>query len=105
LEDVCAEHSSVQVRITSVALERKVFQEYGLAGAPTSNYEVDFLITPELGGTDDIRNLWPEPYSSTVWNAHVKDQLEERLYHLVCEQKVDLQTAQKDIATDWVAAI
>jgi len=39
-------------------------------------YEVDYLITPELGGATDIRNLWP--YGDTVWNAHVKDQLEDR---------------------------
>ena len=31
--------------------------------AQPRNYEVDHLITPALGGTDDIRNLWPEPYA------------------------------------------
>jgi hypothetical protein len=39
-----------------------------------------------------------------VWNAHVKDELEERLRNLVCEQKLDLTTAQRDIATDWISA-
>jgi len=42
-------------------------------------YEVDFLMTPELGGAASIHNLWPEPYFETRWNAHVKDDLEERL--------------------------
>ena len=67
-------------------------------------YEVDYLITPELGGATDIRNLWPEPYYDTAWNAHVKDQLEERLHEMVCRGDVDLATAQQDISKDWIAA-
>lgn len=85
-------------------VQQAVFHEYGMDGAPAREYEVDHLITPALGGTDDIRNLWPEPYSSTAWNAHVKDQLEDRLHELVCEGQLDLTTAQHDMATDWIAA-
>lgn len=104
LQDVCSSAKYEQARVTSISLKRKVFQEYGMTGAAMSDYEVDFLVTPELGGTEDIRNLWPEPYASTVWNAHVKDELEDRLHEMVCRQEVDLQTAQHDIATDWIAA-
>ncbi len=64
---------------------------------------MDYLITPELGGANSIRNLWPEPYS-IVWNARVKDELEDRLHDLVCEGKLDLTTAQREISTDWIAA-
>jgi hypothetical protein len=65
---------------------------------------VDYLITPELGGVDDIRNLWPEPHSATVWNSYVKDQLETYLHQQVCAGKLNLKTAQRDIATDWISA-
>jgi hypothetical protein len=34
----------------------------------------------------------------------VKDALEDRLHSMVCEGKLDLRTAQRDIATDWIAA-
>jgi hypothetical protein len=34
----------------------------------------------------------------------VKDTLEHRLHQLVCQGKVDLATAQHDIATDWIEA-
>jgi hypothetical protein len=68
------------------------------------DYELDHLITPALGGTDDIHNLWPEPYAATEWNAHVKDQLEDLLHQRVCSGQLDLATAQHDIATDWIAA-
>ena len=84
-------------------LQMAVFHEYGMDGAPAQQYEVDHLITPALGGTDDIRNLWPESYSSQ-WNAHVKDELEDHLHDLVCQGKLDLPTAQRDIARDWISA-
>lgn len=87
-----------------VAMQRAVFHEYGMDGAPARNYEVDHLITPALGGTDDIRNLWPEPYASTEWNAHVKDELENHLHNLVCDGKLDLATAQRDMASNWIRA-
>ena len=32
----------------------------------------------------------------------MKDVLERRLHNLVCAGKVDLQTAQHEIATDWI---
>jgi hypothetical protein len=38
------------------------------------------------------------------WNARVKDRLENRLHHLVVVGQVDLKTAQRDIAEDWIAA-
>jgi hypothetical protein len=102
--DVCGETSDEAPRAVPVSVERRVFQEYGMPNARPSDYEVDFLITPELGGAEDIRNLWPEPHSSTVWNSYVKDDLETYLHQQVCAGKLDLKTAQHDIATDWVSA-
>jgi anti-sigma factor RsiW len=87
----------------SSSLRQAVFHEYGMDGAAPNAYEVDHLITPALGGSDDIRNLWPEPYSSE-WNAHVKDELEDYLHTQVCTGKIDLPTAQREIATDWISA-
>ena len=85
------------------SLEQAVFKEYGVPASLKKNYELDYLITPALGGADNIQNLWPQPYSST-WNARVKDQLEDHLHELVCRGKVQLATAQDDIASDWIAA-
>jgi hypothetical protein len=82
---------------------RKVFAAYGIHSAGPNQFEVDYLITPDLGGTESIRNLWPEPYSAR-WNARVKDRLEQRLHQLVCSGKLDLTTAQHDIAVDWIGA-
>lgn len=65
--------------------------------------EVDHLIPLELGGSNRETNLWPELYD-IEWNAHVKDRIESRLHKLVCSGAVDLETAQKAIAADWIAA-
>jgi hypothetical protein len=102
--EVCGAAAERAVPVVPVALQRKVFEEYGVTPAQPDAYEVDYLITPQLGGATDIRNLWPEPYQDTVWNAHVKDQLEDRLHVMVCRGDLDLATAQRDISTDWIAA-
>jgi hypothetical protein len=86
------------------SLQRAVLKEYGIAGNEARAYEVDYLITPALGGAEDIHNLWPQPYAVTDWNAHVKDALEDHLRDLVCTGRLDLATAQRDISTDWIAA-
>jgi len=101
---VCSMQHEEVIREVPTNLRQEVFQEYGIVNARANDYEIDYLIAPGLGGTDDIRNLWPEPYSSPVWNARVKDALEEQLHQMVCAGKIDLTTAQNDIATDWIAA-
>jgi hypothetical protein len=100
---VCAEPNT-RNKAVPVALQRKVFEEYGIAGAEPRAYEVDYLVTPALGGADDIHNLWPHSYSATVWNSQVKDALEDRLREMVCDGDLDLTEAQREIAENWIAA-
>jgi hypothetical protein len=104
LSDVCSTPREQVVGEVSTSLRQQVFQEYGIANARAGDYEIDYLIAPGLGGIEDIHNLWPESETSPTWNAHTKDALEERLHEMVCSGKVDLSTAQTDIATDWIAA-
>lgn len=104
IRDVCSMVHEEVIREVPTSMRQKILQEYGIANAREEDYEIDYLITPGLGGAEDIHNLWPEPYKSATWNAHVKDDLEERLHQMVCAGKVDLSTAQNDIATDWIAA-
>ena len=65
--------------------------------------EIDHLISLELGGSNDITNLWPQSFSG-VTNAHDKDKLENKLHTLVCSGKITLPQAQSEISTDWIAA-
>ncbi|MGA3190581.1 MAG: hypothetical protein ABSF22_26040 [Bryobacteraceae bacterium] len=100
---VCAQEN-IKNKAVPVALQRKVFEQYGITGADPRAYEVDYLVTPALGGADDIHNLWPHSYAHTVWNARVKDALEDRLRDMVCDGSIDLAEAQTEIASNWIAA-
>ncbi|MEO8130115.1 MAG: hypothetical protein ABI822_23630 [Bryobacteraceae bacterium] len=102
--EVCAADFAQSIPVIPESIQQKVFEAYGIANPRPDTYEVDYLITPELGGAATIRNLWPEPYHAPVWNAHVKDDLENRLHHMVCSGELDLATAQRDISANWIAA-
>jgi hypothetical protein len=102
--NVCAAASAEHAHFIPAATGQRVFAEYGIRSPRPRAYELDYLIAPELGGSDDIRNFWPQPYSAAVWNSHVKDALEDRLHDLVCSGQLSLRAAQRDISTDWVAA-
>jgi hypothetical protein len=101
--DVCSVGNQQSFDNVPTAVQQAVFRKYGISRSGPKDYELDYLITPELGGSNDVRNLWPETRYS-VWNSYVKDQLERRLHQLVCEGKLDLPTAQREIATDWISA-
>ena len=99
---VCSQ-ANVKNKNVPTSIQRLVFKEYGLAQAQPRAYEVDYLVTPALGGSDDIRNLWPHSYSS-LWNARVKDALEDRLRDMVCDGELELADAQREIASNWIEA-
>jgi hypothetical protein len=103
MDELCSASAVDNDPPVNPTLQQAVFEEYGLPNSSRVAYELDYLITPALGGSNDIKNLWPQPYSST-WNARVKDQLEDHLHELVCQGQVQLTTAQKEIATDWISA-
>lgn len=85
-------------------LKKSQIREYGYADTNPKDYEEDHLIPLNIGGKpDDPRNLWPEPRNSQ-WNAAKKDELEFKLYKLVCKGRVPLVEAQKAYSTDWIAA-
>jgi hypothetical protein len=104
LNELCSTDRDEVVVSVPGSVQERVFQEYGVAQDRAPEYEVDYLITPGLGGSDDVRNLWPEPHRDTAWNSYVKDQLEDHLHRMVCGRKISLSEAQKEIAGDWIAA-
>ncbi len=90
-------------RIVPATVKFQVLADYGMQGVAEGTYELDALITPDLGGTTERANLWPQKYSAT-WNAHVKDALENLLAARVCQNQLPLATAQRALAGDWVSA-
>jgi hypothetical protein len=103
VDALCTEGAVARPPIPS-SLRQAVLRQYRMEQVAEREYELDYLITPELGGIADQRNLWPERYGTGVWNARVKDDLEQLLSQLVCAGTLDLVTAQRDIAENWIAA-
>jgi len=104
---LCAPGFSTKTyRSVSVAVKRQAYANYGMqankGACAGKGCEIDHLVSLEIGGSNSIKNLWPQPYAGP-WNAHIKDRLENRLHRLVCGGMLDLRKAQEDIATDWVA--
>jgi hypothetical protein len=78
--------------------------EYGYADTNLRDYEEDHLIPLELGGSPtDPRNLWPEPFESSIpdGGARFKDKVENHLHAQVCAGNLTLEEAQKEISKDW----
>ena len=102
--DVCVPGYSKKVRNVPQWMKERAYREYGITQRRSGDYEVDHLIPLSLGGSNSMKNLWPQSYRTRPWNARVKDRLEYRLYRLVCSGQLELKTAQQAIATDWISA-
>ena len=101
---ICRSGYATSVRDVPESEKNQVYAEYGITHHTTDQYEVDHLISLELGGSNAIGNLWPELNDHPKGYLNSKDILENRLHDLMCEGKVGLPSAQKAIATDWVSA-
>ena len=103
VEKVCTPGYSQTVRNVSHNKKLVVYGSYGIP-PHTGKYEVDHLISLELGGSNDIKNLWPQSYETQPWNAHVKDKLENKLHEMICSGQMPMKDAQDAIAKDWISA-
>ena len=103
VEKICTPGYTQTVRHVTNKTKKEVHAEYG-TDPNTDYYEIDHLISLELGGSNDIKNLWPQSYTVFIWNARAKDELENKMHKLICLGLLDLPTAQFEISTDWVKA-
>ncbi len=111
---ICEIKWGLDARHVTEAMKQEVFQTYGFTGNDDPKCvrdnrgrkcEIDHLISRELGGADDVKNLWPEAYGTSPWNAQLKDKLENRLHKEACKQhSITLNQARKLIRDDWRVA-
>ena len=104
VRELCTTSTSL-VRNVPESLKKDIFRNYGMNGNDRSvcaeGYEIDHLVSLELGGANDGRNLWPQSYCGEN-NAHKKDKLENELHRQICLGKMNIIDAQSCIKTDWV---
>jgi len=84
------------------SVKNQAYSSYGITSRNPGEYEVDHLVSLELGGSNDIANLWPELATPTP-GFHQKDQVENYLHDQVCKGAISLAQAQNEIATNWFA--
>lgn len=74
---------------------------YGLMpGSYGRALEIDHIVSLELGGSNDVANLFPELLDARP-GYKPKDRLENRLHALVCSGRIGLRAAQRRIAANW----
>jgi hypothetical protein len=98
---ICRPGYSSSVRNVPSEVSRMVYAEYGITERNPGDYEVDHLVPLELGGSNDIANLWPEAAAPPP-GFHQKDVVENYLHDQVCGGSMSLLDAQRAIATNWV---
>ena len=101
VSQICVSGYSSSVRNVPTSEKDAVFAEYGIASHTAGEYEVDHIISLELGGSNDIANLFPEAAEPKP-GFHEKDKVENYLHALVCNGTMKLEEAQRRIATDWL---
>jgi len=100
-DQVCKPDYASSVRDVPESEKNKVYEEYGIASHTPGQYEVDHFVSLELGGSNEISNLWPEPAAPKP-GFHEKDKVENYLHEQVCSGAMTLDQAQITIATNWL---
>ena len=101
MEEICASGYVKSVRNISKKMRGDIFEEYGIRQYNFRDYEEDYLIPRELGGSNNIANLWPEA-ALPLPGFHEKNKVEKYLYNEVCAGRISLARAQKKIANNWL---
>ncbi|HSX39947.1 MAG TPA: hypothetical protein VLI92_05150 [Candidatus Saccharimonadales bacterium] len=100
-EIICVSGYTTKVRNVPTSEKNAVFAEYGITSHKTGEYEVDHFISLELGGSNDISNLFPEAAEPKP-GFHQKDVIENYLHAQVCNHKMTLAQAQQAVSWDWL---
>jgi len=116
IKTICTPGYTTDVRVQTVKIKKELFRSYGINWRDHSMYEDDHFIPLVLGGSNELKNRFPQYYcpketsASTCFGARQKDVVENYLHHYVCdkniakeEAKIRLDYAQKQIVKDWFA--
>ena len=98
---ICTPGYASGVRDVSTATKEQVYAEYGVSYPQALGaYEVDHFIPLEIGGSNDIKNLWLKSATPTP-GFHQKDQFENFEHGQVCNGTISVAEAQSRMVSDW----
>jgi hypothetical protein len=96
---ICTVGYTASIRNVPSSLKTRVYAAYNVTPVPYA-YEIDHIISLELGGSNDIKNLFPQPYNLT-FGARQKDVVENYLHRTVCNGSMSIEEAQRLIVYNW----
>jgi len=98
-KQVCTIKWGRDERHLSQSTKKQVCVAYGItSGCPGPKWELDHSKSRELAGSDDRKNIWPQP----IKEARMKDRLENLLHKKVCAGEISLPEAQREIGgSNW----
>lgn len=79
------------------AKRKRVFERYGIDFTRKKEFETDHLRPVETGGSNDIENLWPEPWRE----ARLKDKLENLAHKCICMNFTKFSEVERRFSENW----
>lgn len=100
---VCQPTYYRSVKDVSEDVKKTVYKKYGLRYPQAEGkYEIDRLVPIELGGSNQVKNLWPQAAKPTP-GFKQKNAVDNFLHAQVCTNQMTLREAQQKVMTDWYA--
>lgn len=100
--EICVVGYAREHRNVSQETKARVYLLYGITHrglyGHQGGYEIDHIVPLELGGSNEITNLYPEPYPAYV----SKDRMENFMHDMVCDGSLSLDRAQKFFMRKYV---
>ena len=108
VNDICTTKTST-IRNVPNSLKKEVYKRAGIAFGDrilcAKGYEVDHIISLQLGGTNDISNLQLQAYCTkdqlpptfpkgVLYDARAKDSMETHLHTDICHGRITPEQAQ-----------
>ena len=91
-------------RPVTESMQDEVFVRYRIPLEHRRYYAIDHLIPKELGGADDIRNLWPQRRNARPYGPRRKRLLTEKFLEMIAAKQITLAEAQREMSEDWISA-
>lgn len=101
VQEICTSGYARSKRAVTAGTKRDIKAAYGITGEASVEYHVDHLISLQLGGSNDVANLWPLAVEEDRGKKQ-KDIVENFLHDKLCADDITLKEAQFLISHRWV---
>lgn len=99
-EEICVPGYSRKARKVSSSQKERIYAAYGIKTHTVGEYNIDHLISLQLGGSNEDANLWPEAAEPRP-GYHEKIKVENFLHAALCKGDITLSEAQRLVSQHW----